>query len=111
MKRYKVEFEFRNGRGEWVKDYLNNNGEGFTHEDAVYIAKDFQERGHINVQVKENIAKYKVVMESSGGVRYDLVNDMTLEEATEFCVQHDWIWIDYNEFEWGLDVTEDHGEV
>lgn len=50
---------------------------------------------------------YKVIMKSSGGVVYDRVNGMTFEEATEFCEQHNWMWIDRNEFEWDLEITEE----
>lgn len=32
--KYEVKFQFRNEYGEWVDDYLNNNGNGFTKEDA-----------------------------------------------------------------------------
>lgn len=32
--KYEVKFQFRNEYGEWVDDYLNNNGKGFTKEDA-----------------------------------------------------------------------------
>lgn len=35
---YFVEYEFRNGRDEWVREFLNNNGEGYAREDAEYIA-------------------------------------------------------------------------
>lgn len=31
---YKVTYEFRNELGQWKEDYLNNNGEGFTLEEA-----------------------------------------------------------------------------
>lgn len=40
--RYKVEFEFYNELGEWVETFLDNNGEGFTKEDAIDIARQLR---------------------------------------------------------------------
>lgn len=37
MKKYRVIFEFRTG-GVWSGDYFSNNGEGFTYNEALYIA-------------------------------------------------------------------------
>lgn len=53
-KKYKVTFEFRNSLGEWETDYLNNNGYGFTLNDAEHIAYQLRCNGEINVKVEEN---------------------------------------------------------
>ena len=57
--KYFVEYEFRNGRDEWVRDFLNNNGEGYIQEDAEYIA----------YQIKTNsiLARYVEVKEMQEG--------------------------------------------
>lgn len=41
--KYKVKFEFYNELGEWKEAYLDNNGEGFTKEDAIDIARQLRE--------------------------------------------------------------------
>ncbi len=38
MDKYKVSFEFKNARGEWKRDCLSNNGNGFSLKDATDIA-------------------------------------------------------------------------
>jgi hypothetical protein len=39
MKKYKVTFEERIN-GVWREDYFSNNGEGFSYNDALYIAQN-----------------------------------------------------------------------
>ena len=47
---YKVEFDFRvNGKD--VHDYLDNNGEGFSKEDAVSIGRQLVNQGNTHVTV------------------------------------------------------------
>ena len=47
---YKVEFDFRvNGKD--VHDYLDNNGKGFSHDDAVSIGRQLAEQGNTHVMV------------------------------------------------------------
>ena len=48
---YRVWFTFRNELGEDVRDYLDNNGEGFRNYDAVGIARELQARGHEYVKI------------------------------------------------------------
>ena len=38
MALYKVTFEFLNERGEWRRDYLDNNGNGYTLKAATEVA-------------------------------------------------------------------------
>lgn len=38
--KYEVRFQFKNSLGEWKDDYLNNNGKGFTMEEAEAVALD-----------------------------------------------------------------------
>ena len=38
--KYRVIFEFRNEYGEWVEDYLDNNGAGFSAYDASILVKE-----------------------------------------------------------------------
>lgn len=52
-KLYKVIFDFYNNRGEWKTDYLNNNDDGFTLEDAEYIAYQLRQEGNRNVIIEE----------------------------------------------------------
>lgn len=52
-KMYKVTFDFRNSLGEWKTDYLNNNGDGFTLEDAEHIAYQLRQSGERNVIIEE----------------------------------------------------------
>ena len=47
MKKYRVEFEFMVSEaditdGKWHKDYLDNNGEGFTFDEAERVACDLR---------------------------------------------------------------------
>lgn len=57
---YSVIFKFRNEETGWAwkSDYLNNNGEGFTKEDALMIAKDFNQRDNVKdarvVKINDN---------------------------------------------------------
>lgn len=44
MKKYAVNFQFYNDNGEWHDDELNNNGEGFTREEANSIAQQISDR-------------------------------------------------------------------
>ena len=57
--KYEVDFRFRNEYGEWVADFLNNNGAGFTKTDALDIARQLFESGCKDVKVyylkRENI--------------------------------------------------------
>lgn len=41
---YKVVFEFLNTLGAWVQDDFTNNGQGFSLEDADYLAMDLNLR-------------------------------------------------------------------
>lgn len=63
--KYKVNFEFLNGLGEWIEDYVNCDGQGFCEEDALYIANEFRYRGHRNVRV-EQMPQYKYGMRMRG---------------------------------------------
>lgn len=47
MKRYRIEFMFRNDAGEWRVDTLENNGRYFTEEEANYLVADFSRRDNI----------------------------------------------------------------
>lgn len=48
---YKVEFDFVNGYGKPMHDYLDNNGKGYCKEDAVYIGKQLAAQGNTKVMV------------------------------------------------------------
>ena len=48
---YRVWFTFRNGLGEDVRDYLDNNGEGFTPDDALNCAREMGFRGHKDINI------------------------------------------------------------
>lgn len=50
---YKVTFQFRNELGGVSSDFLNNNGKGFTHEDAENVARQLKANGNKAVQVVE----------------------------------------------------------
>lgn len=63
--KYRVNFEFRNGLGEWVEDYMDSDGHGFCEEDALQIANEFRYRGHRNVRVEE-MPRYKYGMRLRG---------------------------------------------
>ena len=52
MKYYKVTFQFKHD-GEWKDDYLSNNGEGFNHTDARYIADDLKSHGADGLPCRE----------------------------------------------------------
>ena len=43
-RKYKVVYEFLAPSGRWVQDYLNNNEDGFTVDDADHIVADFRTR-------------------------------------------------------------------
>lgn len=49
---YKVIFDFINGAGEQRTDDLNNNGRGFTLEDAQSIADQLRQQGCRNVKIE-----------------------------------------------------------
>ena len=50
---YKVTFDFLNAAGDWITTYLDNNGDGFTLEDAENIAYQLkQHKGNRNVNVE-----------------------------------------------------------
>lgn len=42
--KYEVNFEFLAPSGRWVPDFMNNNGKGFTKDEAEYMATDFRRR-------------------------------------------------------------------
>lgn len=44
--RFEVRFEFF-WEGEWKRDFLSNNGNGFSERDADYIARELNERENI----------------------------------------------------------------
>lgn len=48
--KYRVEFDFR-VNGEDVHTYLDNNGKGFSHEDAVSVGRELAEQGNRHVMV------------------------------------------------------------
>lgn len=48
---YRVWFTFRNGLGEEVRDYLDNNGEGFSDDDAIDVSRQLKAQGHSNVRI------------------------------------------------------------
>lgn len=52
----------------------------------------------------------KVVIVSAFGVKHHLVGQLTEEEAYNFCVEHNWRWLDENEFEWSLEIEDDYDE-
>lgn len=43
---YRVWYTFENELGEWVRTYLDNNGEGFSNDEAVDLASELKARGH-----------------------------------------------------------------
>lgn len=49
---YKVTFDFLNTAGDWITTYLDNNGDGFTLEDAEHIAYQLKQSGERNVNVE-----------------------------------------------------------
>ena len=50
---YKVTFDFLNTAGDWITTYLDNNGDGFTLEDAEHIAYQLKHhKGNRNVNVE-----------------------------------------------------------
>lgn len=51
---------------------------------------------------------YKVIIVSAGGVKHDLLFDMTEDEATRYCEENGWTYLDSNQFEWGLDVARQY---
>lgn len=48
---YRVWFTFENPLGEWVRDYLDDNGKGFSNDDAVDIARQLEAQGHEYVSI------------------------------------------------------------
>lgn len=48
---YRVWYTFENELGEWVRTYLDNNGEGFDNDEAVSLARELEARGHGFVRV------------------------------------------------------------
>lgn len=48
---YRVWFTFRNILGEDVRDYLDNNGEGFNPMDALDVARELREQGQREVLI------------------------------------------------------------
>lgn len=51
MAKYRVWYTFENELGTWVRTYLDNNGEGFSNDEAVDLAKELEARGHGYVKV------------------------------------------------------------
>ena len=51
--KYKITFEFRNERGDWVPDYLDDCGDGFYEADALDITRQLKYYGRRNVQLVE----------------------------------------------------------
>ena len=49
---YKVTFDFLNTAGAWIATYLDNNGDGFTLEDAEQIAYQLEHNGNSNVKIE-----------------------------------------------------------
>ena len=45
---------------------------------------------------------YTVVVESEGGAGRDLIDFDSADEARKFCDQHDWVWVDGNNFHWEM---------
>lgn len=58
-------------------------------EDVAYAAIDVK-------------TSYTVVVESEDGVERDLISFDTAKEATDFCEQHNWWWVDENNFHWEM---------
>lgn len=52
--------------------------------------------------------KYDVIMKSWGGTERVLMQDVTLEEATEFCEDHNWEWD--TGYIWDLAIQERDAE-
>ena len=50
---YRVHFEFKNDRGEWVPDFLDDCGDGFTEADALDITRQLKYMGKRNVTLEE----------------------------------------------------------
>lgn len=48
---YRVEYDFYTETGRPVHAYLDNNGEGFNHEDAVSIGRELMAQGNRNVAI------------------------------------------------------------
>lgn len=46
-RRYKIYFEFLNYELDWVEDYLDNNGKGFTFIEACQVRDQLRERSNI----------------------------------------------------------------
>ena len=49
---------------------------------------------------------YWEVRAYAGSVTHHILYCDTEEEALQFCYDHNWYWLDENEFEWGLEVNE-----
>jgi len=71
-------------------------------EEAVvlYIARALNEG-------EDPTATYKVRI-VAGRVKKDYLFDLTYREACEFCDENHWYFIDSNQFEWGLEIVEQH---
>ena len=72
MKRYAVNFQFYNN-SEWIDDDLTNNGEGFTREEANFIAQQIRDRENTrdveiveverSTQMKKNEIRVKDILD------------------------------------------------
>ena len=51
---YEVVFEFQNEYGEWVEDFLNDNGNGFGKKDAYDIVRQLMMNGMRRVRIETN---------------------------------------------------------
>ena len=68
-------------------------------------------RGQCKIEqapLSEEPEVYKVIIVSAGGVKHDLLFDMTEDEATRYCEENGWTYLDSNQFEWGLDVARQY---
>ena len=55
---------------------------------------------------------WKIVMVSEGGIKYDYRLDFATEaEAEQAAAEDGWRYVDENQFEWRLEVEEDHSAV
>ncbi len=48
---YKVWFTFRNELGNDVRDYLDNNGKGFSDDEVLDVSRELKARGHMDVRI------------------------------------------------------------
>lgn len=49
--KYKVEFDFKNDHGDWVRTEYDNNGEGYSSQDASDIKRQLIQNGMKNVKM------------------------------------------------------------